>query len=68
MHALWGGLDLTVLPVPLTLDLPDNVTPALMDGFLRPVIRSVMDSAVVTMTTVRVVSRMVSGKDHFKLD
>ena len=63
-HALWSGLVMTVTPVPLTLDLPDNVTPVLMDGFLRPVIISVTDSAAVTTTTVRVVSRMEDGKDQ----
>ena len=47
--------------------LVTTVTPALTDGFLRPVIRSVMDSAAVTMMNVRVVSRMVSGREHFKL-
>ena len=63
-HALSGGLDLPVTPAPLTLDLQDNVTHVCTDGFLRPVIRSVMDSAAVTMVTVRVVSRMVNGKEE----
>ena len=38
------------------------VTPVLTDGFLRPVIRSVMDSAAVTIATVRVASRMENGR------
>ena len=58
------GLETTVTPAPLTLDLPGNVTPVMTDGFLRPVIRSVMDSAAVTMTTVRVVFRTEDGRDQ----
>ena len=65
-----------MIPVLGTLSLLDNaaraaqdglvrtVTPVLTDGFLRPVIRSVMDSAAVTMVNVRVVSRMGDGKEH----
>ena len=40
-----------------------TVTPALTDGFLRPVTRSVMDSAAVTMENVKGVSRMEDGQD-----
>ena len=43
------------------------VPPTLTDGFLRPVIKSVMDSAAVTTVHVRDVSKMVSGREHFKL-
>ena len=74
--AVMAGLVAPVIHALLTLDLLDNatnvwedgreitVTLVLTDGFLQPVIRSVMDSAAVTMTTVRVVSRMVDGRQH----
>ena len=67
------GLVAIVMHVLLTLDLLDNamnvwedgleitVTLVLTDGFYQSVIRSVTDSAAVTMTTVRVVSRMENG-------
>ena len=54
-HALWDGLVMTV-------------THVLMDGFLRPVIRSVKDSAAVTMTTARAVSRKVSGMEKILIN
>ena len=61
------GQGRTVTPVVQTSDPLDNVTPALTDGFLRPVIRSVTDSAAVTTATVRDVLKKVSGMDRFKL-
>ena len=46
----------------LLVGLVRTVTPVLMDGFLRPVIRYVMDSVAVTIVTTRVVSRTADGK------
>ena len=46
----------------LSTGLETTVTPVMTDSFLRPVIRSVMDSAAVTTVTVMVVSRMADGK------
>ena len=64
INVLWAGWDLTVAAVPLTLDLPDNVTLVMTDGSLQPVIKNATDLAAVTRVNVKVVSRMADGKDR----
>ena len=60
-HVRNDGLDQTVTHAH-KVGLVRTVTHVLTDFLIRPAIRSVTDSAAVTMTTVRVVSRMVGGK------
>ena len=62
-HVRNNGLVQTVMHAH-QVGLVMTVTPVLTDGFLRPVIISVMDSAAVTKVIVRVVSRMEDGKQQ----
>ena len=55
---------MTTVTHALEVGLVMTVTPVLTDGFLRPVIRSVMDSAAVTIAIVRVASRMGHGSEQ----
>ena len=59
---LQGGL-VRIVTRALLAGLARTVTTVLTVSFLQPVIRSVMDLAVVTMITARDVSRMEDGKE-----